>query len=112
MKTTNTKLLVGAILLLAITISISAFKSGDVPKKYTTMVVTKLGIKANLAITIVNETSKTEARELAGNYSYEGIISNAQAINETINKLASEGYRLVQIVPDQATVTYYLFEKN
>ena len=108
---TNTKILAGAIALFGLAVLISSFKTGDGQKKYTTMVVTRLGIKSNLAITIVNDKEKTAPIEMESQNGYENIIKNAQAINENINKLSADGYRLVQVVPESILVTYYLFEK-
>ena len=111
MKTTNTKLLAGAILLLSIAIVISSFKSGDGSKKYTTMIVAKLGMKSNLSITIVGDKEQTAPIEGESNVAYDNIIKNAKMVNETINKLSADGYHLVQIVPE-TMITYYLFEKT
>ena len=112
MKIITAKLILGLAVIAGLVILISSFKTGDAQKKYTTMVVTKLGMKANVAITIVGENQKTEPVNIASSYSYDDIIKNAQAINDYLNKFTADGYRLVEIVPDSPTVTYYLLEKN
>lgn len=111
MKINNSKFLLGLAVVAGLIVLSSSFKSGA-SKKYTTMVVTRLGIKANVAITIVSDGQKTEPIELASNNGYENIINNTQAINQSINKLSADGYRLVQVVPDNAIVTNYFFEKE